>query len=126
MQIRTRLKAGLLGFALLALPGALLANSGDSEIAHLLQVLEQSSCDFYRNGSWHSAERARAHLQRKYEHVSKRKSDLSTEEFIQLAASKSSRSGKAYRVRCGDAETPSSDWFLSELERLRSQPSHTP
>ena len=44
----------------------------------------------------------------------------STETFIELAATKSSISGKPYQVRCGKAPAQSSQsWFASKLKALR-------
>ena len=41
--------------------------------------------------------------------------------FIERAASRSSTSGRAYRVRCpGQPETSSAEWFDARLKRLRS------
>jgi Family of unknown function (DUF5329) len=43
--------------------------------------------------------------------------------FIERAASKSSMSGKAYRVRCpGKAAEPSERWFRQRLQTLRAVP----
>ncbi|HET9482516.1 MAG TPA: DUF5329 family protein [Xanthomonadales bacterium] len=51
-----------------------------------------------------------------------RKRDMAdtAERFIEHAASRSSRSGKAYQVRCDGAKpVEASRWFRSELERFR-------
>lgn len=40
-----------------------------AQIAHLLQYLEASGCQFQRNGSWYASPRATAHLDQKYEYL---------------------------------------------------------
>jgi hypothetical protein len=91
------------------------------EIAHLFSALEQSDCQFYRNGSWYGASKASAHLRRKYEYILRRGPVKSAETFIDLAASKSSFSGKPYLVRCGDlAPVESGAWFRQKLADFRN------
>jgi hypothetical protein len=91
------------------------------EIEHLFAYLAASECEFFRNGSWHDADGAARHIRRKYEVLAGRDRITTTESFIEAAASKSSMSGRPYRVRCdGAAEVDSAQWFLAELSRLRS------
>jgi hypothetical protein len=91
------------------------------EIASLLDHLSQSRCQFERNGRWHGADEARAHLERKLRHLRKRIARPSAEQFIAHAATGSSLSGKPYQVRCPSAvATASADWFGAELRRLRA------
>src|SRR5262252_281918 len=68
-----------------------------AEIDALLSRLETSGCQFYRNGSWYSGQEAKNHLLRKLEYIEGRTTIESTEQFIELAASKSSFSGKPYQ-----------------------------
>ena len=90
------------------------------EIAGLMQALGASHCEFNRNGRWYDAARARAHLQRKYEYLLKKNLVDSAEQFIERAASRSSFSDKAYRVRCpGGPEQDSAAWFRAQLRQLR-------
>ena len=97
------------------------ASAAPREIAHLLDYLGQSRCQFERNGRWHGAGEARSHLERKLRHVRKRDADASAEEFITHAATGSSLSGKPYQVRCpGQPVVPSAQWFRAELERFRA------
>lgn len=107
---------------LLVLP--LLAQAAPSEqvkaeITALMNKLANSGCQFQRNGDWHDAGQARTHLQRKYDYLLKQNLVDSSEQFIQRAASNSSVSGKAYRVRCGALELDSAVWFDMQLQRLR-------
>ena len=96
------------------------ASSSPAEINYLLQAVEQSGCDFYRNGGWHAGAQARAHLARKYEAVQKQHPLRSTEAFIDEVASRSSASGEPYRVRCpGEPPVASDVWFRRVLARYR-------
>lgn len=98
------------------------ADTARREIAALIAALGASGCEFQRNGTWYDAATARAHLQRKYDYLRKRDLAPSAELFVERAASRSSISGKAYRVRCpGRAEQPSADWFLQRLRALRTR-----
>lgn len=90
------------------------------DIARLIAALGESGCEFERNGSWHSAARAQAHLQRKYAWLRERDLAPTPELFIERAATESSRSGKPYRVRCpGKPVVPSAQWFRERLDALR-------
>lgn len=98
------------------------ADAAPREIAGLIAALGASGCEFQRNGSWHDAAAARAHLQRKYDYLRKRDLAPTAELFIERAATRSSMSGKAYRVRCpGRAEQPAADWFLQRLRASRTR-----
>lgn len=90
------------------------------EVDRLFSALRQSNCEFSRNGSWYNAQKASEHLQRKYDYLVKKGLVTSTESFIDLAATKSSMSGKPYQVRCGKAASVSSQaWFTNKLHELR-------
>lgn len=90
-----------------------------AEISALMDALAISGCRFQRNGNWHDATQARAHLQRKYAYLLKKDKVDTAEQFIERAASASSLSGRAYRVQCGDGEQDASVWFGRQLQRLR-------
>ena len=90
------------------------------EIEGLLSRLGLSDCKFKRNGSWYTAEEAQAHLRRKLDYLIDRDAVASTEQFIERAASKSSKSGKAYEMQCGkDASVASGQWMRTQLRALR-------
>jgi hypothetical protein len=92
------------------------------EIAHLFSYLQASGCQFYRNGTWYDSNEAVNHLHRKYQYLLDHGLVLSSEAFIQEAASESSLSGRAYRVRCGSSpDVNSADWFGAELEKYRQE-----
>jgi hypothetical protein len=90
------------------------------EIDALLARLRDSGCQFNRNGSWYSGSQARDHLLRKLDYLERATTVESAEQFIELAGSQSSRSGKAYEVRCGsDAPVKSSVWLTRQLAIIR-------
>ena len=113
-----------LALALVA-PGIAQAAPSDSarrEIAGLIGALDGSSCRFQRNGSWHDAPEARAHLQRKYDYLLKKDKVDTAEQFIERAASQSSMSGKPYRIACpGQPEQTAAVWFGARLKALRQR-----
>jgi hypothetical protein len=92
-----------------------------AEIDALLAKLQASGCQFNRNGSWYSGSEARDHLLRKLEYLEGKGSILSTEQFIELGASKSSSSGQAYSVKCGGQSPVSSQaWLTQQLPAIRA------
>ena len=119
----------LLGSSLgLALAPAVVAEPpavAQDEINFLLTSLGTSGCEFFRNGSWYDARTAEAHLRDKYarwvaiDHIE------SAEAFIDQVATRSSLSGRAYAVRCGQLPgTSSSGWLYELLARYRVE--HVP
>ncbi|CAH0133657.1 YfeK family protein [Stenotrophomonas lactitubi] len=115
----------LVALALALAPGiAGAAPSADArrEITQLIGSLDGSQCQFQRNGSWYGPADARSHLQRKYDYLLKKDMVDSAEQFIERAASQSSMSGKAYRIRCpGQPEQTSAAWFGARLQALRQR-----
>lgn len=103
-----------------------LSTAAKGEIEALLSRLAASGCQFKRNGTWYTAAEAQAHLQRKLDYLADRGAVASAEQFIERAASKSSMSGQAYRVKCGaEPAVPSSLWLYPELRALRDAGSGT-
>jgi hypothetical protein len=97
------------------------AGQDGSEIDALVAAVGASDCEFQRNGRWHPAAAAQRHLQRKLDHARRLGREGSAEDFIEHVASRSSLTGRPYRVRCEDGrEVPSAEWFQSELRRLRA------
>lgn len=91
------------------------------EIDALLTALANSGCQFDRNGSWYTAAEARDHILNKLDYIERRSTLQSTEQFIDLAASKSSSSGKPYHVKCGSAAAVESrQWLSDRLAVIRS------
>ncbi len=92
-----------------------------AEVEQLLSRLAASGCTFQRNGSWHSAGEAREHLSKKYKYLLDKKRLATAEDFVTLAASKSSVSGSPYAVKCAGQEQPSAVWMGTQLNQLRAQ-----
>jgi len=104
------------------IPVPVFASDMQTEINHLLVFLQNSECQFERNGKIHSANDTAAHAKRKYNYF-KDKID-STEKFIEYSATKSTMSGKYYMVMCkGKPDTKTRDWLLQELKNYRSNDS---
>ncbi len=96
-------------------------SSARTEINILLSKLESSGCSFNRNGSWHTPSEAKTHLLKKLNYLEEKGRLENTEQFIDLAATKSSMSGKAYLVKCGSTEAiSSSEWLTTQLQAMRS------
>jgi hypothetical protein len=96
--------------------------SAKAEIDQLLTRLQSSGCQFERNGSWHDATEARAHIERKYRYLLKKELVGTTEDFILGAATQSSMSGKPYQVKCGNVQLTSAQWMRDQLKQLRATP----
>jgi len=92
-----------------------------AEIDSLMSRLESSACEFNRNGAWHTATEAKSHLLRKLKYLEDKGAVQSTEQFIELAASRSSMTGQPYLVKCGNgAPVQSGTWLLSQLQDMRT------
>lgn len=114
--------AALLGALLFALPvsAAELSPQAEREIAFLFAHMENSGCEFNRNGTWGDAAEASAHLRRKYRYLRQRELLSSADDFIVGAATASSVSGLPYQVRCPGAPiVESAPWFRAALEKHR-------
>lgn len=90
------------------------------EVQHLLDYLKNSGCVMERNGSKHDAQEAVEHIQKKYDYY--RDDIKTTEDFIERSATRSSLSGRAYKVLCpGEEPQPTGDWLKEELSRFRKK-----
>jgi hypothetical protein len=89
------------------------------EVDHLLQFIENSGCTFDRNGSLHTSDKAREHIENKYAYVKSRVD--SAESFIKYTASASSISKKPYHVICDGQRIASKAWLEAELDSYREQ-----
>ncbi|MEZ2311764.1 DUF5329 domain-containing protein [Paraburkholderia sp. RCC_158] len=91
-----------------------------AEINSLLNRLETSGCGFNRNGTWYSGIEAKSHMLAKLHYIESRTALQNTEQFIELAATRSSVSGKPYVVKCGNGPgEPSATWLTKQLQSLR-------
>lgn len=97
-----------------------------AEIEALLAKLQASGCQFNRNGSWYSGAEAKDHLLRKLEYIEDKGTVQSTEQFVELAASKSGLSGKPYQVKCGSELPVESQLWLSKQLSVLRPPSSLP
>lgn len=90
------------------------------EVLHLLEFLRSSECAMERNEKRYESEDAYSHVKKKYEHF--RGEIKTSEEFIEYFASKSTMSGKYYRVVCKkEPEELTRDWLLDELRKYRER-----
>lgn len=116
-------RATLIALLLCVLPTPLLAAAGSAagaEIDALIAGIGSSGCRFQRNGQWHDAAQAKAHLQRKRAWLQRRGLAGDAELFIARAATASSVSGRVYRIACpGQPESDSAAWFTARLQQLR-------
>lgn len=87
-----------------------------SKVDYLLEMIEQSDAQFERNGRKHSASRARGHLQRKWTTANRRHNNLTSEDFIDQIASRSSRSGQAYLIHLPSGEVVELGLWLREIK----------
>jgi len=91
------------------------------EVNFLLDYVESSGCEFYRNGTWHDSKSAQVHLRDKYKYLVAKDLVNTTEDFIEKAATESSFSGQPYNVRCnGGTTVTSKQWLRDELARFRT------
>ena len=91
---------------------------GDRSVAGPLADLR--GCQFNRNGKWYKGAEAHAFLAQKFAMLDAQGGASSTEQFIDLAASKSGTSGQPYRVRCNPAAAVESNvWLRDQLSALR-------
>jgi hypothetical protein len=94
--------------------------AAEIEISHLLGLIEQSGCEFFRNGTWYDAQRAQAHLRAKYDALAASNQIKTAEDFIEKAASNSSISGRPYQIKCGGGTAMlTRQWFSEALARYR-------
>ncbi|MEJ2181474.1 MAG: DUF5329 domain-containing protein [Gammaproteobacteria bacterium] len=91
----------------------------EAEIQHLLSYVENSQCLFIRNGSKHKGPDAKAHIVKKYNYFKSRID--SAEDFIEYSATKSTMSGKKYKVRCDGKEYLTAQWLNDELKNYRDK-----
>lgn len=98
----------------------------DAEIDALIaRVGQAQGVVFVRNGSAHSAAEAAAHLQRK--RIAAGGRFASAEQFIDLVGSRSSVTGRPYRVRAADGhEVDSALWLRRLLRDVRAARDGTP
>lgn len=89
------------------------------EINHLLKFVNSTGCQYERNGTMHNGKDAVEHINKKYAYYS---DDItSAEDFIKYSATKSTMSGKYYKIHCKNTVPMNSqDWLLTELSVYRN------
>lgn len=87
-------------------------------LIHTVESLKDAT--FIRNGDSYDCKKAAEHMRKKWEW---KKSDIKTaHDFIRIAASSSSQSGKPYLIRFKDGkETKSGDFLEGELAKLEGK-----
>ncbi|HEY0747847.1 MAG TPA: DUF5329 domain-containing protein [Steroidobacteraceae bacterium] len=91
------------------------------EIDYLLNFVDRSGCQFFRNGAWYDSHGAKSHLRTKYDFLVARDRIHSAEDFIEQAASNSSLSGRDYQIQCeGGPIVTSSSWLRAALIAYRT------
>jgi hypothetical protein len=91
-----------------------------AEIDHLVSYVGSSGCEFFRNGSWYEGTKGQSHITDKLNYLLGKDMIRATADFIDKAATQSSMSGQAYKVRCNGVETASAKWLNDELARFRA------
>jgi hypothetical protein len=126
MSLGVRIAALLLALGVMfpAWPGdsESLSAATRTEIEYLLDRVSGSGYTFVRNGDSHAGPKAASHMRRKYEHFLKKGEIGDTEDFIDLAGTKSLLSGSPYTVRLDDGqEIMTADWLRRELQAFRAK-----
>ena len=103
-------------------PRSFAAQSPAAQIdALIVRVSQARGVVFIRNGSEHTASEAAAHLQRKLRAAHGR--ITTPEQFIDMLGTRSSLSGKPYRVRFADGHVvDSATWLRQLLREVRMVP----
>lgn len=107
----------LLWLSVFTINAASVKADATTEIQYLLSFIDQSSCIFIRNGTEYDAQDARKHIEKKYNYLKSRLN--SADDFIEQAASKSSFSGEAYKVKCSEQYLTTEQWLLAALKDYR-------
>ena len=126
MNYATWLLAAALVLPVMRVARATVPRDAAVEIGYLLQWVEDSKCEFYRNGKWYDGRQAKAHLRDKYEYFAARNLIASTDDFIDKAATRSGLSGQDYRIRCANGVAVlSGQWFHEALRDYRARMNRT-
>ena len=90
------------------------------EIDYLFGRIATSGCEFNRNGTWYAGQRAVAHIRYKYAELTANSLATTTDDFIEIAASRSSMTGNVYLIRCNDGIlVTSGQWLRDQLAAYR-------
>ena len=111
----------LLSLMLLTAPISQTLGETDAEtkIRSLIHAVRESGCDFDRNGTLYTADRAAEHLELKY--ARGKRYAGSAEAFIERLATGSSWSGEPYWMICDGDKTLAAEWLGKRLESSRAE-----
>jgi hypothetical protein len=87
-----------------------------TRISSLLEAVSTSQCAFIRNGKSYEPSEGVAHIQKKYAHYEDRIDSIDT--FIELTATRSLISGRAYEVQCHGQTMTSAEWMSGKASDL--------
>jgi hypothetical protein len=89
--------------------------------ALIVSLKQLDGATFIRNGKEHTPDETISHMRSKWKW---KKSQINTaEDFIRIAASKSSITGKPYKIKLTDGtEVNTKTWFTEQLEVIRKNP----
>jgi len=87
-----------------------------ARISLLLEAVSQSGCTFIRNGKSHTSSEGMKHIKKKYAHYENDIDSIDT--FIELTATRSLISGRAYEVQCNGQTMTSADWLSDKASTL--------
>ncbi len=110
----------LVGLTMTGLTRADPSDNTEAAIQHLLSYVRQSGLVFVRNFNTYTSEEAARHISKKYSHF--REEIVTPEDFVELCATKSLLTGKAYLVIDDqEQELTTRDWLLIELAAYRTR-----
>lgn len=104
---------------LLTATHTLFANPMKAEIDYLINHISNLNGTFVRNNKEHTPKEAVKHIQKKYDHFKDKIS--TTEQFIELSATKSVFSGKKYVIKIGGNDFNSKEYLLNVLQGYRKK-----
>ncbi len=85
---------------------------------YLLDFVANTACKYERNGTLYGGIEAQAHIKNKYYYFIEKIS--SAEDFIKYSATRSTLSGKKYKIFCEDMPVQySGEWLLEALKDFR-------
>ncbi len=111
LLLMTILTLGLLAITVTADAGL------DTRIDALISAVNDSNCQFIRNGKIYTPMESVAHIRKKYNYF---KDDIdSIDTFIEFSATKSMMSGKPYKIKCeGSGTELSSSWMSNKAVEI--------
>lgn len=105
-----------------------LTNKEKRKVTCLLELVERSHGIFIRNGSQHTSQDARQHLENKYKRATKsswpyhKTKKVTAMDFINKLASRSSFSGKDYKISINHKTFTTREWLIKQLNEHCQNP----